>query len=128
MQEPESIVRAFIDDYYRWNNRSYDRFEKDSSPETAASVEAEYEGLLRCFCRPGFQGKAVAFGLPSTHDPSRETIVECAIGDSRATIKTRNTDVDGFVADYEFLLVFDHGRWFLEAVDYLDEEGRYAGL
>ena len=127
MQDPESIVESFIGDYYRWNDRSRTRC-ASMSPEMLAAAEREYELLLSQYCKPGFRGQAIAFGSPSAHDPDREEIRQTRISGDGAIVTTTKTDEDGFQADYEFILTLSDGRWFLEAVDYIDDEGRYPGL
>jgi len=128
MQDPESIVKAFIGDYYQWNDRSRTLCASNVSPEMLADAEHDYELLLSRYCKPGFRGQAIAFGFPSAHDPNREEIKETRINGDSAIVRTTKTDEDGFQADYEFILTSSDGRWFLEAVDYIDDEGRYPGL
>lgn len=91
-------------------------------------AEAEYAELLRRYCRLGFRCQNIAFGSHSSHDPRTEMIREVAVNGSHATVRTVSIDEFGFEAEYEYLLACDDGQWFLEAVDYVDEEGRYPGL
>ena len=123
MHETESIVRSFITDYCQWSDRANALTEKDRSWETYKLIDAEYTELLDRYCRPGFRGKNVAFGSPPMHDPKTETIREVIIHNSEAVLKTTNTDDGGFQSDYEYSLSFDNGRWFLEGLDYVDDEG-----
>ena len=123
MHDPESIVRSFITDYCRWSDRANALTEKDSSLETFELIDAEYSELLDRYCRQGFRGKNTAFMSPSMHDPKTETIREVIINDSEAVVKTTKTDEDGFESDYEYSLSLDNGRWFLEGLDYIDDEG-----
>jgi len=123
MHDPESIVKSFIADYWRWSDRAKALIEKDSSWESFELVDAAYTELLDRYCRPGFRGKNIAFGSPSMHDPTTETIREVIIINTEAVVKTTNTDDDGFESDYEYSLSLDNGRWFLEGLDYIDDEG-----
>ena len=129
MKDPETIVKAFITDYCQWNDRAYERSKSSGvSEEILDEAESEYAELLRRYCRPGFSGQTIAFGSHSSHSPRTETIREIILEGEHATVKTVAVDSLGFEANYEYSLAFADGRWFLEAVDYIDEEGRYPGL
>ena len=123
MQHPESIVRSFIADYYRWSERATARCEKDPSLESVDVVDAEYGDLLKQYCRPDFRGKNTAFASPSMHDPKTETIREVTINNTQAIVRTMNIERWGFERNYEYSLVLDNGRWFLEGLDLIDDEG-----
>jgi hypothetical protein len=123
MQDPKSIVRSFITDYCRWSDRANARCGKDPSWKSFEVVDAEYTELLTRYCRPGFRGKNVAFASPSMHDPNTETIREVIINNSQAVVRTTNADGSGFETDYEYSLRLDTGRWFIEGVDLIDDEG-----
>ena len=56
------------------------------------------------------------------HDPNTETIREVIINGSQAVVKTTNTEREGFKSDYEYSFTLDQGRWFLEGLDYINEE------
>jgi hypothetical protein len=120
---PESIVRSFIADYCRWSDRANALTANDSSRETLELIDAEYTELLDRYCRPGFRGKNVAFASPSMHNPKTETIREVIIDNSEAVVKTTDIDEDGFESDYAYSFSLDNGRWFLEGLDYIDDEG-----
>jgi hypothetical protein len=121
MQDLESIVRAFIADYCQWNDRWDKRCQSGAAfSEAMAAAEAEYTELLKRYCRPGFRGQLIAFGSPSSHNPRTETVREITSDGARATVRTVNRDDRGFEADYEYSLACDNGRWFLEAVDYVN--------
>jgi hypothetical protein len=123
MHDPESIVRSFIRNYYRWSESANARCEKDPSLESLDVVDAEYGELLKQYCRPGFRGKNTAFASPSMHDPNTETIREVIINNAQAVVRTTNTDSEGFATDYEYSLGLEHGTWFLEGLDLIDDEG-----
>lgn len=129
---PESLVRSFQADYLAWNDAAFSREDK-SGRQVMDWAKQAYGELLRKYCRPGFSGQPIAFGSTSAHHPEHERIVSIkAIGTAGARVRTQIDDsvVPGssFLVDYEYVLGFSDGRWFLHAVDYLDADGRYPGL
>jgi hypothetical protein len=79
----------------------------------------EYATLLEKYCRPGFQGEAIAYGNPPLHDPSCESIVSVKPRGTRCEIKTTKAYTMGklaMVSDYEYHLSKDDDRWSLESV------------
>jgi hypothetical protein len=127
MQGLDSIVKSFIADYYRWNEHA-NELSSPHSDEGRRKVAAEYTELLSRYCPPDVYRQGVAFGSPSSHAPDTETINNVTIEGDRAIVKTTNTDRSGLQADYEYLFVFSGERWFLEALDYVNDEGRYPCL
>ena len=123
MHDPESIVRSFIRDYYRWSERANARCERDRSWESVAAADAEYGELLKQYCRPGFRGKNTAFASPSMHDPNTETIREVTINNTQAIVRTINTERWGYETQYDYTLGLENGTWFLEGLDLIDDEG-----
>jgi hypothetical protein len=130
MRAPEAVVKDFIADYCQWNDRWYARCKgNEHSLKLLAESQAEYADLLSRYCRPGFKGQpAASFGTPSDHRPDTEIIKEIILNGSHAVVRTTETDPIGIKSDYEYSLTFDDGRWFLEAVEYIDEEGRFSTL
>jgi hypothetical protein len=127
MQEPDSIVKSFIADYYRWSEQA-NELKTLHSMEGMRKADAEYTELLSRYCRPDIDRLLIAFGSPSVHDPETELIIDITVVGNRGIVKTTNTDRSGFQADYEYLFIFSGERWFLEALDYVTDEGRYPCL
>ncbi len=123
MVDPESLVRRFIEDYRAWNDRSQLRCEQDDSPEAFEAAEAEYADLLNRYCRPGFAGEPIAFGSTSNHHPATERVLSVNNDAGRCVVTTLNSDATGFEARYEYSLVFENDRWYLQALDYVDAGG-----
>jgi hypothetical protein len=127
MKDPESIVKAFVADYCRWNDRANELC-AHMSIESLAQADAEYTDLLSRYCRPDLHRQKIAFSSSSSHSPQTEEIREATVNEGRAIVKTTNKDHSGFESDYEYLFSFVEGRWLLEALDYVNEEGRYPCL
>lgn len=128
---PKSLVQSYINDYQQWNDEAYRLSEAEVVRTVKAMEKAEMlyqNNILSKYCQKGFKGESVAFGSESSHDPEHEVILTEKIEFNKATITTKHTDSSGFVADYEYRLQKNNGRWFLEAVDYVDPDGKYPSL
>lgn len=129
-RSPESLVIEFIHDYHQWNAEAL-KLESNLPPtEGMNQAEIAYSKLLQKFCRPGFKGKAIAFGSESSHSPDLEEIVSKSVSEATAIVQTRakSPSVAGFIADYEYHLAHISGRWYLTEIYYVDSDGKYEGL
>jgi hypothetical protein len=133
VQDPESIVKSFIADYYRWSERATE-FCKARGMEGMLKADVEYTELLSRYCRPDLDRQAIAFNSPPMHDPETESIHDVVTEGERTIVKTTNTTPSGFQDgfenedDFEYFFVLRNGKWFLEGLDYIDDEGRYPCL
>src|SRR5262249_19536053 len=128
-KEPVLLVKEFICDYHRWNDNAYLKHENSDSEAVQKSIESEWQTILQKYCRPDFEGQPIAYGSESDHDLAREEFVSTEIEGGVATIRTRTKKADSdFIADYEYVLKHNEGRWLLEQVYYVDDEGKYPGL
>jgi hypothetical protein len=130
MNSPTSLVLSFISDYYNWNKFAFglSRGGKDNSRQVIELAEKKYDELLRKYCLPGFKGVAISFGSESIHEPEQEVVVSEEVIDSEAIIRTIHSGRFSFVSKYEYRLVKKSSRWYLEAVDYVDSDGKYPSL
>lgn len=131
MDAPRYLVQSFIADYQQWNDQAYRLSESEIEYTGEAMKMAEdlyWKNIISKYCRPGFKGQPIAFGSESSHDSEREVIITEEIEGSISIITTKHTSSTGFVADYEYRLTKNNGRWYLEAVDYVDADGKYPGL
>ncbi|MDR7307411.1 hypothetical protein [Rhodoferax saidenbachensis] len=128
--KPELLVQQFIEDYQEWNDKALKLSAQLPSGEGIKLAEAAYIELLKKFYLPSFKGQPIAFGTESDHSPRQERIVSSNISIKTAvvTTKSESTVVSNFVADYEYHLIYQPRRWYLEEVYYVDDDGRYAGL
>ncbi|SFL29854.1 hypothetical protein [Lysobacter sp. cf310] len=128
---PDGLVRAFLADYQAWNDRAQRAVETEGQERGVARAQADYDRLLRAYCQPGFRGEPLAFGSRANHSPADERILSTDIDGARAVVRTRDTHtIAGTVleADYEYRLIRADGRWYLQQVYYVDDEGRYPSL
>lgn len=128
-RSPESLVHAFMADYLAWNDRAHRETERAPEDQDLERAEAEYEALLRRYCRPGFAGQLIAFGSESMHDPAREQIVGVTTRGDTTVVTTRHTNpTGGFAAEFEYYLLSQDGRWYLEQVYYVSDDGKHPTL
>lgn len=127
---PESLVNQFIVDYRQWNDKAVQLDSKRPNGEGVKQAEIEYSKLLKKYCLPGFKGQQISFGSESTHQPELEKIVSNTTSKVKAIVKTqaKSNEVDSFIADYEYHLIYKSERWYLEEVFYMDSEGKYESL
>lgn len=131
MKTPQQIVLAFIEDYFNWNalaTRLCDKEEHADDGDPLDKAEQKYQELIGRYCLPGFEAEPIAFGTESSHDPALEVIVEAHIHQDTAIIKSKHTNASGFISDYEYRLTRQGDRWYLDAVNYIDDEGSYPSL
>ena len=129
-KNPSDIVRSFIEDYYTWNNEAmkHSERERDDSGKAMKTAQERYQKLIEKYCLPGFKGQPISFGSESSHEPIKEVIASEEITGNKAIVKTKHTKSRNFVSDYEYRFVKIKHRWYLEAVDYVDRDGKYPSL
>lgn len=131
MDTPRSLVQSFISDYQKWNDKAYSLSEAEVEYTGEAMKMAEdlyHKNIISKYCKPNFKSQPIAFGSDSPHEAENEIILTEDVDSDKAIITTQHTDSNDFVADYEYRLIRESGRWFLEAVDYVDSDGKYPGL
>jgi hypothetical protein len=132
VRSPEAIVRSYIADFYKWNNEAIARTPNELSAGAMEINKQQYAKIIAKHCRPGHQYQPIAYGSDSVHAPDAEVILTVDTLGNRSTVRTRHTRAllygGTFVAEYEYHLVFDGGRWFLESALYVDADGKYEGL
>src|SRR5258706_11018185 len=128
MSTPESVVQAFIADYKQWSDHASETLRQNPSPETMEQADVDYELLLALYCPPGVNRKAAAINSPSSHDPERERVLSVTNEGVRSVVSTEVLDQSGFTDAYEYSLLHSNGRWLIEGIDYLDEEGKWPSL
>lgn len=131
MDEPVAVVKAFIADHFRWNRTAYERDPTASDEAAVEATKREWAALLARFCRPGFVGEPISYGIPYLHDPAREVIVSATPRGNRCLVKTQMTaDVGGMdsITNFEYRLSRVDGRWYLESIKCVFEDGKYESL
>jgi hypothetical protein len=128
MSTPESVVLAFIADYKEWSDHASEILRRNPSPEAMEQADTDYELLLTHYCPPGVNRKAAAVSSPSSHDPERERVLRVTTEGVRSVVSTELLDQSGFTDVYEYSLLHSDGRWLIEGIDYIDEEGKWPHL
>jgi len=122
LASPEKLVESFIADYFEWNNAANTRFEDGDFVEAATLSEREYAEIVATYCRPGHQSQSIACSSESNHALSFEKIASVDTSSERSVVRTQRSS--GPEAIYEYHMVFINGRWFLESILYVDEDGK----
>ncbi len=130
MNSPANLVLSFISDYFSWNKYAWALWanRKDNSQQVVDLAEKKYAELLEKYCLPGFKGMAISFGSDASHEPEKEIIVSEKINNSKAIFRTKKTGRFSFISEFEYRLVKKSSKWYLEAVDYVDIDGKHPSL
>ena len=126
---PEEITKNFIKEYKVWNDKAF-QLHDSKNPLAANIAEKEYKALIEKYCVPNKVYQYLAFGDPSSHSPEEETITKSKIKQNKSVVNTtfKDKNFDYLVNYYEYHFILIEGKWFLEEVYLVDEEGKYPGL
>jgi hypothetical protein len=126
---PEEITKEFIKDYKVWNDKTYE-LHNAKNPEAGQIAEKEYKLLIEKYCLPNKIYQYLAFGSNAIHSPEEESVKKTKIGQNKAIVKTifKDKNLDFIVNNYEYHFVLLDGKWLLEEVYFVDEDGKYPGL
>jgi hypothetical protein len=131
LNEPQTLVRAFIIDFLRWNNESHTMSSTLPGAEWMSKAAQNYTQLISRYCRPSFKHQPVSFGSESDHDLSHEEIVSSHNEGTKTIVKTKATKVIAsttLVSNYEYVLTQENGRWYLENLFYVINDEKIDGL
>ena len=126
MESPEQIVRAYIDAYFDWNNRSDARSNSvynDPNQYQRSSLLAsdEYQQILDRLCIKNVVSQPINFGDNPLHDPKTETIESVEIEGTNAVIRTRDVHKFGPLVSFEYHLVQEENQWRIAKLLYVDD-------
>jgi hypothetical protein len=126
---PEEITKNFIKEYKAWNDKAY-QLHDTKNPLADNIAEKEYKALIEKYCVPNKVYQYLAFGNPSSHSTEEETITKSKIKQNKAIVKTifKDKNVDYLINYYEYHFTLTNGKWLLEQVYLVDDEGKYPGL
>lgn len=127
---PESVVRAFIDDYYAWNEEAAAAIDQPWDDARHDAIEAAYDTIISRHCPPGLQRQPLSYGSKASHHPVLTRIVSVATGEANAVVRTSIPmgPYSASVHVHEFDLELHDDRWLLTGVCLVDDEGRWPGL
>jgi len=124
---PAALVRAFQADYLHWNNQLLAIKENQTSDSVMSAAVKTYSEMLTKYTLPDFVGEPVAFGSESLHDPAKEKILTVKTHGGTAVVTTEFPG-EYYTPTYEYHLVYQQHRWYLTAVDLVDEDGKFPSL
>jgi hypothetical protein len=96
-----------------------------------AATEREWAAILANYCRPGFAGESISYGIPPLHDPDREEVVSSTPRGTRCLVRTKTTQSLGGMSrdqEFEYRLSRTGERWYLESVLCVVDGKRYESL
>jgi|JI10StandDraft_1071094.scaffolds.fasta_scaffold50709_4 hypothetical protein len=128
MNSPESVVNAFIEAHYEWNNRSDERNSKaihndnlyDQMMDTA---KKEYQAILKRLCSQSVVAQPISFTDNPIHDPKNEKIESVESQGTIALVRTRNIRTLGPSVSFEYHLVQENSEWRIASLLYVDDVG-----
>jgi len=134
-RQPQSIVEAFIRDYFEWNAeaaQSDDRFAESraGAPDRHEQIHREYRELLHRYCAEDVGPGKIAWGGESIFDPVHSRIVaEVHIGDRALVVVGRPVAAgSGQFSTYDFEFFRDDDRWWLIDIAVVDGFDRLSML
>ncbi|WP_340201773.1 NTF2 fold immunity protein [Ascidiimonas sp. W6] len=129
MKKPSELTNQFIIDYKKWNDFAY-KLNKSKDKKSDSAIEKMYNDLILTYCRPDKKYQALAFGSHSDHCPEQEQIVNEKIESSQAIVKTKftNEKFDFITHNYEYHFILINGKWILEELYLVDDDGKYKSL
>ena len=127
MASPADIVVAFQTDYLRWNNQTVAAKAGHTPADNIAMAEKTYLEMLKKYTLPDFVGEPVAYSSEPLHDPAKEKIVSVKTQGGAAVVTTKFPQ-QFYTPTYEYRLVYQQHRWYLTAVDLVDDDGKYPSL
>ena len=126
MASPADIVVAFQTDYLRWNNQTVAAKAGQTSADNMAMADKTYREMLKKYTLPDFVGEPVAYSSEPLHDPAKEKIV--SVKTEGAAVVVTKFPQQYYTPTYEYRLVYQQHRWYLTAVDLVDDDGKYPSL
>lgn len=134
-RQPQSIVEAFIRDYFDWNAeaaQSDDRLDDDrgGAADRREQIHREYRELLQRYCAADIGPGNIAWGGESIFDPVHSRIVaEVHIGDRALVVVGRPVAAgSGQFSTYDFEFLRDEDRWWLVDIAVVDGFDRLSML
>ena len=129
MKTPTELTKEFIIEYKKWNDFAFAT--KESNDEnTEYKVGKMYDDLILKFCSSEKKYQGLAYGSSSDHCPKQELVIEEIIDSKKAIVKTKFTNEKfSFIEhDFEYHFILNEGKWILEELYLVDNDGKYKSL
>jgi hypothetical protein len=126
--DPESVVSCFIHAMHQWelDSHALSRSARNSEDPSSyqSSVLASMVAISDRFCtpKPRTYGRNGSFQNPPEYDPQRESINECEIKGSRASVFTYRDSILGG-GRYRYSLKRRANRWLIDTLKWFNEDG-----
>lgn len=125
----KNTLTEFIKALHDWEVGAHEAYERGNHSSAAMEAAKEsHDRLIREWCVADLTPQPISFGSAPSHNPETERFVSAATADDTCRVRTQHTDSNGFVADYEYHLRREEGRWLVENLFYVDDEGKYEML
>lgn len=125
----QSVFHGFVKDYEIWNNFAQKNSEMNFEIVHATTA---YHLIIDKYCTDKVVPQGVAYGSHSSHIFGKETVYKTDIQAKSATLYSVHKKVLAEVPmedKYEYELVLqDDGRWLINELWYVDEDGKYPCL
>ena len=118
--EPESVVRCFIAEMYRWETESHVARravrQSDNPASYQDSVRAAMARIFSAYCTPKSRpyGRNASFQKPPEYNPEHETILSTEISGLSASVRTRRDSVFGGLFRYTLKRI--DNRWLIDTL------------
>jgi len=122
------VLTGFIIALHAWEVVAYQASESNSSPAATETAKKNYNVLIREWCVADLTPQPISYGSDPNHDPDTERLVSAAMMENRCRVRTKHTNSTGFVCDYEYHLRFENGKWLVENLFYVCDDGMYEML
>jgi len=127
VETPETLVKSFQADYFSWNNYAIKVGSVHEPIKAMELAEESYKKLLSKYTRPDFKGEPIAYSSDPAHDPQKEKTISTMINGDNAIVRTE-LPKPYYTPIYEYHLVNVQGRWYLNQVYLVDDDGHYPCL
>ena len=125
----KSTLTAFIKSLHDWEVGAHEAYERDNHSSVGMeAAKKSHDRLIREWCVADLKPQPISFSSEPSHHPEAERFVSAAAANDTCRVRTQHADSNGFVADYEYHLRREEGRWLVENPFYVDDEGKYEML
>jgi hypothetical protein len=122
----EAMTRHYMVAHTEWNDQTYEMYKDDPLSE---APDLSYQDLLDHYCWPGVKRFGATYGSRPDHHPEHEKILSSVIEAESGTVWTVNRQGDRVLeAHHRFRYKKIQGHWYLESVDYRDDDGAYLPI
>ncbi|TDT50526.1 NTF2 fold immunity protein of polymorphic toxin system component [Maribacter spongiicola] len=129
MKKPTDLTKEFISDYKEWNDFAF-KSKENKTEDFKFKIGKMYDDLILKYCSPNKKYQGLAYGSSSNHCPNQEVILDELIDNNTAIVKTKftNEKFSFLQHNYEYHFILENGKWILEELYLVDDDGKYKSL